>query len=48
MVVMENGRALVNEAAEVVVKRMLQTAAGKMVFARQRRGHGQGYGAVRG
>lgn len=38
MVVVENGRQFLGSAAEVVVTKVLQTAAGRMIFARVRAG----------
>jgi uncharacterized protein YacL len=35
MVVVQNGRSLVGTAADVVVTSVLQTAGGRMIFARQ-------------
>ncbi len=37
MIVVENGRRLVGEAADVVVTSVLQTAAGRMIFAKPKR-----------
>jgi uncharacterized protein YacL len=34
MVVIEDGRALLNSEANVIVTKVLQTAAGRMIFAR--------------
>jgi TRAM domain len=36
MVVVEGGRSLVGQTVDVVVTKILQTAAGKMIFARAR------------
>jgi len=38
MVVVENGRQFLGSNAEVVVTKALQTAAGRMIFARVRPG----------
>jgi uncharacterized protein YacL len=33
MVVVENGRKFINDSADIIVTRVLQTVAGRMVFA---------------
>jgi uncharacterized protein YacL len=45
MVVVEGGRSLVGAAADVVVTSVLQTAGGRMVFARPQRLEGSGVGS---
>jgi uncharacterized protein YacL len=37
MIVVENGRRLIGEAVDVVVTSVLQTVAGRMIFARPKR-----------
>jgi uncharacterized protein YacL len=39
MVVVENGRGYMNESIEIIVLRVLQTNAGRMVFAQPKRSH---------
>jgi len=39
MVVVENGRRYLDREVEIVVVRVLQTAAGRMVFAQAKSGH---------
>jgi uncharacterized protein YacL len=41
MIVVENGKKLLNRQADVVVIRVLQTAAGRMIFAQLRSGIAQ-------
>jgi len=38
MIVVENGKRLLNRHTEVVVTRVLQTAAGRMIFAHPKAG----------
>lgn len=47
MVVVENGRRAIGTTVHVTVSRVLQTAAGRMVFA-QPRGNGNGHGSTGG
>jgi uncharacterized protein YacL len=44
MVVVENGRRAIGNTVTVTVSRVLQTAAGRMVFAHPRDGHGAAIG----
>jgi len=37
MIVVENGRRLIGESADVVVTSVLQTVAGRMIFAKAKR-----------
>jgi len=37
MIVVENGRRLIGESADVVVTSVLQTVAGRMIFAKTKR-----------
>ncbi|MBI2756156.1 MAG: PIN domain nuclease [Chloroflexi bacterium] len=48
MVVIENGRPLLNSQADVVVNRVIQTVAGRMVFAQPRQGLTAAPAATRG
>ncbi len=38
MVVIDQGRSLIGEAAEVTVTSVLQTTAGRMIFAKRKNG----------
>ncbi|HYP18522.1 MAG TPA: PIN domain nuclease, partial [Chloroflexia bacterium] len=40
MIVVENGRKHINSDVDVVVTRVLQTVAGRMIFAQMKNGKG--------